>query len=96
MRWTHSTIAFAAALTPAAWAAAAWAAAWPSPRQMDGFKTCADVDKAAAEGSLMVYSPDPETNQVTDFKLIVPDDWDAFLKTHTQFVREWDRMTGIR
>ena len=25
-----------------------------------------------------------------------PTDWDAFLKTHTQFVREWDKMTGLR
>ena len=23
-------------------------------------------------------------------------DWDAFLKTHTQFVREWDKVTGLR
>ena len=41
----------------------AWAAACPHPRQMDGFKTCADVAKAEAEGEVLVYSPDPETNQ---------------------------------
>ncbi len=33
---------------------------------------------------------------ITDFKLLIPDDWDVFLKTHTQFVREWDRMVGMR
>jgi iron(III) transport system substrate-binding protein len=31
-----------------------------SPRQMDGFKTCADVAKAEQEGGLVLYSPDPE------------------------------------
>jgi iron(III) transport system substrate-binding protein len=30
------------------------------PRQMDGFKTCADVDKAEAEGAFVLYSTDPE------------------------------------
>jgi iron(III) transport system substrate-binding protein len=48
----------------------AWAAAMPAaaqgvcadPRQMDGFKTCADVAKAEQEGGLVLYSPDPEEN----------------------------------
>lgn len=40
--------------------------------------------------------PPPDGDPITSFKLLVPDDWEAFLKTHTQFVREWDRMTGIR
>ncbi|MGA8196906.1 MAG: hypothetical protein WB902_26495, partial [Acetobacteraceae bacterium] len=31
-----------------------------APRQMDGFKTCADVSKAEQEGALVVYSTDPE------------------------------------
>ena len=31
-----------------------------SPRQMDGFKTCADVAKAETEAQLVVYSTDPE------------------------------------
>lgn len=30
------------------------------------------------------------------FKLLIPEDWEAFLKTHTQYVREWDKLTGIR
>jgi iron(III) transport system substrate-binding protein len=33
-----------------------------NPKQMDGFKTCADVAKAEQEGSLVLYSPDPEEN----------------------------------
>jgi iron(III) transport system substrate-binding protein len=33
---------------------------------------------------------------ITEFKVLAPTDWDTFLKTHTQFVREWDKMTGMR
>ena len=33
---------------------------------------------------------------IADFKLLMPDDWDAFLKTHSQFVKEWDKMVGMR
>jgi iron(III) transport system substrate-binding protein len=33
------------------------------PRQMEGFKTCADVDKAEAEGAFVLYSTDPEAGQ---------------------------------
>jgi iron(III) transport system substrate-binding protein len=40
--------------------------------------------------------PPPGGIPISGFKLIAPDDWEAFLKTHTQFVREWDRLTGIR
>jgi len=40
--------------------------------------------------------PPPGGDPITSFKLLVPDDWEAFLKTHGQFVKEWDRMTGIR
>ena len=34
------------------------------PRQLEGFKTCADVDKAKAEGAFVLYSTDPEQGQV--------------------------------
>ena len=34
------------------------------PRQMDGFKTCADVAKAKAEGAFTLYWTDPEQGQV--------------------------------
>jgi len=53
----------------------AYAAACPNPRQMDGFKTCANVEQAEKEGSLTLYSPDPETNQTriaADFKAAFP------------------------
>src|SRR3954451_22618583 len=39
------------------------AAECPNPRQMDGFKTCADVEKAEQEGELVMYSTDPEIAQ---------------------------------
>lgn len=40
--------------------AAQAADACSNPRQMDGFKTCADVSKAEQEGALVVYTTDPE------------------------------------
>ena len=43
---------------------ASLAAACDNPRHMDGFKTCAHVEQADKEGTLTIYSPDPETNQV--------------------------------
>jgi iron(III) transport system substrate-binding protein len=33
---------------------------------------------------------------ITQFKLLVPDDWEAFLKSRPEFQREWDHMTGLR
>jgi len=36
------------------------ASACDNPRQMPGFKTCADVAKAEREGGLVVYTTDPE------------------------------------
>jgi iron(III) transport system substrate-binding protein len=33
---------------------------------------------------------------ITDFKLLIPDDWDMFLKTHAAFVKEWNSMVGMR
>jgi iron(III) transport system substrate-binding protein len=41
------------------------AATCDHPRQMDGFKTCANVEEAEREGALVMYSPDPETSQAT-------------------------------
>ena len=40
--------------------------------------------------------PPPGGVPIGDFKLIVPENWDDFLKTHTQFVKEWDKMLGMR
>jgi iron(III) transport system substrate-binding protein len=35
-----------------------------SPKQMQGFKTCADVEKAKQEGEVVIYSPDVERGTV--------------------------------
>src|SRR6266566_471827 len=32
----------------------------PSPKQMQGFQTCADVEKAEAEGEVVIYATNPE------------------------------------
>lgn len=45
-------------------AAQAQARLCDSPRQMPGFKTCANIDKAKAEGAFVLYSTDPEQGQV--------------------------------
>jgi iron(III) transport system substrate-binding protein len=52
-----------AAVAAALSASSAWAAACEHPRQMDGFKTCANVEEAEKEGAVVLYSPDPESNQ---------------------------------
>ena len=59
----------------------AWAC--DKPRQMDGFKTCADVEKAEAEGAIVVYSPDPETNQAALMAAFQK----AFPKIKTNYLR---------
>src|SRR5262245_57140477 len=56
------------ALSAVAWAgwtpANAQAKLCDKPRQMEGFKTCANVEKAEAEGAFVLYSTDPEQGQV--------------------------------
>jgi len=47
-----------------------------NPRQMQGFRTCADVDKAKQEGSLVVYSTDPEAaseSVLAEFHALFPE-----------------------
>src|SRR5690348_1092590 len=53
------------------------------PRQMEGFKTCADVDKAEAEGAFVLYSADPEQGQA---KLLAAFN-KAFPKIKTNYIR---------
>lgn len=53
------------------------------PRQMQGFKTCANVEKAEAEGALTLYSTDPEKGQVALLKAFT----DQFPKIKTSYVR---------
>ncbi len=59
------------------------ASACDSPRQMTGFKTCADVAKAEQEGSLVLYSPDPEENSAKLMEAF----HQAFPKISTNFIR---------
>ncbi len=54
-----------------------------TPKQMDGFKTCADVAKAEQEGSLVLYSPDPEENSAK----LMDAFHKAFPKISTNFIR---------
>lgn len=53
--------------------------------------------KATALNSVRTDVPPPDGGvPITDFKLLAPDDWDTFLKTHNQFVKEWNSMVGMR
>jgi hypothetical protein len=54
-----------------------------SPKQMDGFKTCANIEKAEAEGAFVLYSTDPEQGQV---KLLAAFN-KVFPKIKTSYVR---------
>ena len=57
----HRFASIAAVLGALLFTTNAWAAdLCANPRQMDGFKTCADIAKAEAEGRVVVYSTDPE------------------------------------
>ena len=53
------------------------------PQQMEGFKTCADIEKAKAEGAFTLYSTDPEQGQV---KLLAAFN-KVFPKIKTSYVR---------
>ena len=75
-----ATVLATATLTGAAWAQAKLC---DNPRQMQGFKTCANVEKAEAEGALVQYSTDPERGQVALLKAFT----DMFPKIKTGYVR---------
>ena len=62
---------------------AAYAAECANPKQMDGFKTCANVELAEKEGALTVYSPEPETNQAKQHQAFM----DMFPKIKVTFIR---------
>jgi iron(III) transport system substrate-binding protein len=53
------------------------------PRQMEGFRTCADVDRAEAEGAFVLYSTDPEAGQAN----LLASFNKAFPKIKTNYVR---------
>jgi iron(III) transport system substrate-binding protein len=40
--------------------------------------------------------PPPGGVNASQLKLLFPADWHAFEQTHTQFVREWDKLAGLR
>ena len=40
--------------------------------------------------------PPPGGVNASQFKLLFPTDWHDFEQTHAQFVREWDKLTGLR
>jgi iron(III) transport system substrate-binding protein len=76
-----------AALCAVTWSAAAsaenGAKLCDKPRQMEGFKTCADVAKAEGEGNFVLYSTDPEQGQA---KLLASFN-KMFPKIKTNYVR---------
>ncbi|OQM76046.1 ABC transporter substrate-binding protein [Manganibacter manganicus] len=70
------------------WAAGAHAderatKACPSPQQVQGFATCADVAKAEQEGELVLYSPAPEPGTVK----LLDEFHKLFPKIETKYVR---------
>lgn len=75
--------AAAALLLPVSMEALAQAKVCDNPKQMQGFKTCADVGKAEAEGAFTFYSTDPEKGQVALLKVFS----DQFPKIKTSYVR---------
>lgn len=80
-------VAASVALCAVAWAAwspaGAEAKLCDKPRQMEGFKSCADIDKAEAEGAFVLYSTDPEQGQA---KLLASFN-KMFPKIKTNYVR---------
>ena len=41
-------------------------------------------------------APPPGGEPLEKLKLLLPDDWNKFLVSRTEFVKEWDRYTGLR
>lgn len=62
---------------------AAEAASCANPRQMDGFKTCADVAKAEAEGEFTFYTTDPPGGTTEVMNAFMK----AFPKIKANFIR---------
>ena len=59
-RWILSLVAAASMIGPVDPNAHAQDAVCPSPREVAGFRTCADVAKAEQEGKLVIYSTDSQ------------------------------------
>jgi iron(III) transport system substrate-binding protein len=60
------------------------------------------VGQKAIEEGLYTHSMRPDVPgppgglPISQIKLLLPEDWDAFQKSRPEFQREWDRMTGLR
>ncbi len=58
--------------------------------------------QTAAASALYYHSPRPDVppppggEPITKFKLLFPQDWDAFEATHAAYVKEWDKLTGLK
>lgn len=61
-----------------------------------------DLGQTAMAKNLYLHSPragaaaPPGGEPLDKLKLLMPTDWEAFLKTRTEFAREWDKYTGLR
>ena len=61
-----------------------------------------DLGQAAMAKNLYLHSaregaaPPPGGEPLDKLKLLMPTDWEAFLKTRTEFARQWDKYTGLR
>lgn len=65
MRMVHSRSGFAALAAACMLSSAAQAeGSCPNPVEVQGFKTCADIEKAKQEGAVVLYSPDIEQGTV--------------------------------
>ena len=78
-----AAVSIAAAAITLLTSQAGTAASCASPKQMDGFKTCADVAKAEQEGTFVLYTTDPEAGTA---KLMAAFN-QVFPKIKTSFVR---------
>ena len=54
------------------------------------------VNATALYSARADVQPPKDGLPITAFKHLIPEDWDAFLKTHSTFVKEWNAMVGMR
>ena len=58
--------------------------------------------QTAAVSALYYHSPRPDVppppdgEPVTKFKLLFPEDWEAFEATHAAYAKEWNKLTGLK
>ena len=61
-----------------------------------------DLGQKAMADNLFLHSPragaapPPGGEPLDKLKLLLPADWDSFLKSRAEFAKEWDRYTGLR